>query len=340
MDDKQLAMVLTAITQGFERVAKAIESAREAQADDVIEAALGDFKTFDWSAIGATVVQRDDDGPALIRAANGKLCKRRSKDKFGDDIWFNYPDGKDSDGNVIYRRVIHFKEIKDAEPLSRKIEKALSNAKPSQPAPDPVVKSAAALGGTARPAAAQPDPLRVAALNALNLVINEAVLEGVELTSATKPQDGDDVATLNMRATTLRNLIDAKKRSGAPPMTTAPATPEPAPAGDVTRGEGVAMKLQSMSKQLGTRSSTPAQDEQTVAALEALCGGEAGRRQFTDAVFRKAAYKQLLPSQRLAIFQWLRPIGHGAEARTSNEHAAGSVRDVLAYAKTLQAVPA
>lgn len=337
MDDKQLAMVLTAITQGFERVARAIEAAREAQADETLQFALGDYRTFDWSSIGASVVQSDDDGVSMIRAANGKLAKRRSNDKFGTEIWFSYADGKDEKGENRYRKVVEFRQVAPPEPLGRKTEQALSSAKPSATPPATATTQQVSAPATLP---AQSDP-RIVALNALNLVINEAALEGVELTTATTPQANDDAATLNMRASTLRNLIEAHKRSGPPP-----ATSSETPAGDQLveakpeHGEQIAMKLQKGAVMLGNKGTTPAQDGQIVAVLNALCGGEERRHAFTRAAFNKPSFAQLTPPQRRALFEWLKPTGQGKDAKALNDKAQLAVAAVLAYAATLEPVAA
>lgn len=108
------------------RIAVALE-AREAE-EDPLEFPLSGFAAFPWSTIGATIVDRDADGVSIIRAANGRIAKRRSNDKYGTEIWFSYSDGKDADGTPKYRRVIEFKEIKAPEPLGRKTEQAVRSA--------------------------------------------------------------------------------------------------------------------------------------------------------------------------------------------------------------------
>ena len=137
MDDKQFALVLKALsdlTGQVKRIADAIESH---QADnEMLSFPLGDFKTFDWANVGMRVVDRDDDGPSVIQAPNGRMCKRRSNDKFGTEIWFSYYSGKNDDNTPKYAKVIEFKQVQAPEPLGRKTEQALRAAQPTaQPAP-------------------------------------------------------------------------------------------------------------------------------------------------------------------------------------------------------------
>lgn len=95
---------------------------------------LADYPNFDWSAIGYTVLGRDQDGATMVRMPDGVLLKRGANAKFGNDIWFRYSDGKDENGDVRYVHVVKFSEIKPPEPLDNRIRSAL--AKPaSKPEP-------------------------------------------------------------------------------------------------------------------------------------------------------------------------------------------------------------
>lgn len=96
---------------------------------------IGEYLTFDWSSIGAEVVKSDEFGPSVVEW-NGKLWTRRSpENKFGEAIWFSAPAGKDADGNVKYDRLITFKPLADAEPISRGAERQIAAGRPAaQPA--------------------------------------------------------------------------------------------------------------------------------------------------------------------------------------------------------------
>jgi hypothetical protein len=136
MDDKTTALFLKALetlTAQVKRIADAVE-AHQADAE-TLSFPLGEFKAFDWANVGMRVVQHDSDGPSVIQAPNGKMCKRRSNDKFGTEIWFSYCSGKADDNTPKYAKVIEFKEVKAPEPLGRKTEQALRQAQPPAPAP-------------------------------------------------------------------------------------------------------------------------------------------------------------------------------------------------------------
>lgn len=82
---------------------------------------MEEYAGFDWSAIGAEIVKRDDDGPTHIQH-NGVLYTRRSPvNKFDPAIWYSAPAGKDDEGNTAYVRLITFKSLGDADPLPSKL---------------------------------------------------------------------------------------------------------------------------------------------------------------------------------------------------------------------------
>jgi hypothetical protein len=353
MNDEQLATLIAAINHGFDRVLRAIETARPAITGETMEAALATFKTFDWSSIGATVIETDEDGVSMIRAANGKICKRRSNDKFGTEIWFSYPNGRKEDGTPDYKRVIEFRELDAPEPLGRKTMAALSSAKPSatqptsaatqrttsapattpaQPAADPVTQAAEALGGKVRDV---PAPELVRARAELAKLAADAKDAGIDIPSSAIGTDADDVAMCYTRAATLRNLLEAHKRSGPPP-----APPETSPgAGAVAygpeAGERVSMQIQALAARMQGRGTTPAQDGQLVATLNALCGSEDKRREFLRGVFLKESLKDLAPAQKRGLYDWLKPSMKDGKAISVNPDATHAVAAVLIYATTL-----
>ncbi|MGF1490600.1 MAG: single-stranded DNA-binding protein [Prochloraceae cyanobacterium] len=76
---------------------------------------LADYQNFDWSSIGAKVIVKDSDGVSSVEWG-GKIYKRRSPDnKFTPAIWFSRHDGEQ------YQKLITFKKIDPAEPISRKV---------------------------------------------------------------------------------------------------------------------------------------------------------------------------------------------------------------------------
>jgi DdrB-like protein len=87
--------------------------------------ALSEYPTFDWSSIGASVLNRDDDGVTAVEW-NGQVFTRRSpNNKFDAAVWFSRCVGKDADGNNRYVRLISFKAVSEAEPIAAKAKKAI-----------------------------------------------------------------------------------------------------------------------------------------------------------------------------------------------------------------------
>jgi DdrB-like protein len=86
---------------------------------------LSEYPTFDWSSIGATVLNHDGDGATSVEW-NGQVFTRRSpSNKFQCAIWFSRHLGQDSDGNKRYARLITFRDLNDAEPIAAKAKKAI-----------------------------------------------------------------------------------------------------------------------------------------------------------------------------------------------------------------------
>lgn len=117
------------------RIASALEAQQAASEEEVLTFPLSQYRGFDWSSIGAVILQQDADGVSVIRTSGGRVCKRRSNDKFGEDIWFSHGNGKDPDGTPKYRKVVEFKTVKPPEPLGRKTEQAMKAATPASGEP-------------------------------------------------------------------------------------------------------------------------------------------------------------------------------------------------------------
>ncbi len=87
---------------------------------------LAEFRNFDWSQIGAEIVKSDADGVSAVEW-NGRLFTRRSpSNKFDTAIWFSRCVGKDDAGNNRYEKLITFKNNGDAEELSGKARKLIT----------------------------------------------------------------------------------------------------------------------------------------------------------------------------------------------------------------------
>ena len=87
---------------------------------------LADFLHFNWPAIGATVLEADEFGPAAVEWRGLRYTRRSPQNKFDAAIWFSRAAGKDEDGTVRYERLITFKEQAEPEPLSRKLADELA----------------------------------------------------------------------------------------------------------------------------------------------------------------------------------------------------------------------
>jgi hypothetical protein len=86
---------------------------------------LNEYLTFDWTSIGATVLNRDGDGVTAVEW-NGQVFTRRSpNNKFDAAVWFSRHLGQDADGNKRYARLIVFRALSDAEPITAKAKKAI-----------------------------------------------------------------------------------------------------------------------------------------------------------------------------------------------------------------------
>jgi DdrB-like protein len=86
---------------------------------------LIEYADFDWPSIGATVLNRDDDGATAVEW-NGQIFTRRSpSNRFQEAVWFSRHLGQDSDGNKRYARLISFKALSDAEPIAANAKKAI-----------------------------------------------------------------------------------------------------------------------------------------------------------------------------------------------------------------------
>ena len=102
---------------------------------------IEDYLTFDWASIGARITRSDDDGPTHVQC-NGAVYYRRTKDKFGHDVWFSRGNGKDENGEPMYQRLITFKEFGEVDPVGRQTKETLEQVKATVPAQKPIQQSA------------------------------------------------------------------------------------------------------------------------------------------------------------------------------------------------------
>lgn len=88
---------------------------------------LSEFTGFDWSSIGAAIVESDNGGASVIEWSGQRFVRRSGSGKFGEAIWFSRAIGRDENGTE-YARLITFKDF-DVEPLQ------------VQPPPGPAIKA-------------------------------------------------------------------------------------------------------------------------------------------------------------------------------------------------------
>lgn len=88
---------------------------------------LESFVSFDWASIGATVVQRDRFGAAVVSWGGHEYTRRSPQNKFGDAIWFSRANGRDENGNLAYERLITFKKQAAAEAVPERTSQHLAS---------------------------------------------------------------------------------------------------------------------------------------------------------------------------------------------------------------------
>lgn len=99
---------------------------------------IEEYKTFDWAAIDASVVNSDIDGATMVEYAGTLWTRRSPVNKYEPAIWFSRANGKDAVGAVKYLKLITFQTIHDADPLPKKAAELAS--RPAFIAPPPPKK--------------------------------------------------------------------------------------------------------------------------------------------------------------------------------------------------------
>lgn len=116
---------LKRIAIALERIADLLEQQQpEAKALN-FTARMEDFKTFDWSRIGASVVKSDQYGAAIVVYRGREYYRRSPENSYTPAIYFSRCIGKDSTGKNEYERLITFKRSSEVNPVSRKAEAML-----------------------------------------------------------------------------------------------------------------------------------------------------------------------------------------------------------------------
>ncbi|PZV13450.1 MAG: hypothetical protein DCF22_10770 [Leptolyngbya sp.] len=115
-------MALERIAASLERLAPTNQPAPNYQKT------LEEFRGFDWATIGASVVQSDPSGAAIVEWDGQQFTRRSPTNKFGEAIWFSRSVGKDDDGNTRYERLITFKKAGEVEPIPDRVNRAISHS--------------------------------------------------------------------------------------------------------------------------------------------------------------------------------------------------------------------
>jgi hypothetical protein len=357
--DQQFAELLTVLKPIADLATLMIQDRKRVNAPNLTRP-LADYDTFDFETQipGCLVIARDRDNFPTEVEYDGRVYRRyrsAEDDVKGRDIRYRcVVSGTVAEKNMVWATLIAFREPKKVRDLNSSVKAGIAEGKatrqataatPAQPAADPVTQAAEALGGKVR---TEPAPELVRARAELAKLNSDAIDAGIEIPYSAIGRVDDDVAMTYTRASTLRNLLEAHKRSGAPPaVAIGPTVTASASIGagkpSPEAGEAVVMELQRIASRSAARRTTPAQDGQIVATLNELCQGEENRRDFIKAVFLKDSYKDLLPGQRSALFTWLMPSVKDGKAISCNMNALAGVACVLAYAdaqKELAGVPA
>lgn len=139
MDEKTTIELLAALVSEANRIATALEIITAAQVPAPnYKRTLAAYADFDWSAIGARVVETDAHGPARVEW-NGRIFARRNSadKKKGAAIWYScVVSGTVAEGNCKWARLISFKDpTSEPEPLDEKISQAQTRPAPTSKAP-------------------------------------------------------------------------------------------------------------------------------------------------------------------------------------------------------------
>jgi len=110
MDNQQVANYFTAIMEQLRQLAE-----QSAPVSPNYRRQLGEYAAFDWSEIGAVIVEADPEGPAIVEWNLHRFTRRSGAGKFGPAIWFSRPIG--GKGEESYARLITFKDFYQAEAL-------------------------------------------------------------------------------------------------------------------------------------------------------------------------------------------------------------------------------
>ena len=121
MTNDEFTLMMDALIEIKTGLNSLVSIAARRQSDPDYQYPLNRYQCFDWTAIGAEVIEADNDGATEV-LWNGHIYTRRSpQNKYAPAIWFSRAVGKGEDGKTTYARLVTFKESEGADPLPRKI---------------------------------------------------------------------------------------------------------------------------------------------------------------------------------------------------------------------------
>ena len=127
-NNDQTNVLLLRIVVALEALAQA-----SAPAEPNYRYPLAEYGRFDWSSINAQVIAHDRSGATAVQWSGHTWTRRSGDGKFGKAIWFSRPNGQDEEG-AIYLRLVTFKDLSAAEPLSASVTAAAPRGAPKRPA--------------------------------------------------------------------------------------------------------------------------------------------------------------------------------------------------------------
>ena len=111
LNHRQMEIALQGrIADAMDRLVILLERMLPAKAPDVV-LDISEFATFDFSSIGAVVVQSDEEGPTVVNWRGQPFFRRSPNNKFAAAIWFSRCTGKDERGENTYERLCTFKAL-------------------------------------------------------------------------------------------------------------------------------------------------------------------------------------------------------------------------------------
>lgn len=128
MNDERILELLASIAASLAEISR--NTQRELPEEPNLQRPIEAYLNFDWPSIEATVVKSDEFGPAIVEWGGRLWTRRAPENKFGEAIWFSRSAGRDETGANHYLRLISFKRVSDAEPISRSAERALRTVQP------------------------------------------------------------------------------------------------------------------------------------------------------------------------------------------------------------------